>query len=258
MTFAIHQLFGLFARPVTDLILITVVVLIAGRRWRWLRNVCAVIWIGLLVLPVQQWAALPLEDRFPRPPPPAHVDGVVVLGGALEMFISADRGIPSLNAAAERMTELVALARLYPEAKIVFTGGYASLLAGGMAEAEVARQLVERLGVPPGRVLFESAARDTFDNATFSKALAHPQPGETWLLVTSALHMPRSVAIFRKAGWPVLPWPVAYSTPLNFVAASLLTSVAQKAEVLDAAAHEWIGLLVYRLEGRTDTLLPSP
>jgi uncharacterized SAM-binding protein YcdF (DUF218 family) len=258
MSFWVHQVLGVFARPVTDLILATLVVLLVTMRWRWLRTACAALWIALLVLPVQQWAALPLEDRFPRPPPPAHVDGVVVLGGALEMFISADRHVPSLNAAAERMTELVALARQYPDARIVFTGGYASLLSGGMAEAEVARQVVERLGVPPGRVLFESSARDTFDNATFSKALAHPQPGETWLLVTSALHMPRSVAIFRKAGWPILPWPVAYSTPLNFVAASLLTSVAQKAEVLDAAAHEWIGLLVYRLEGRTDTLLPSP
>ncbi len=235
--------------------LLTVLALLVRRRWP--RLICAAAWLALLVLPVQQWAALPLENRFPRPPPPAHVDGVVVLGGALEMFISADRGIPSLNREAERMTELVALARRWPDAKIVFSGGYSSLLAGGMAEAEVARRLVEQLGVTPGRVLLESQARDTYENAVFSKTLANPSPGETWLLVTSAMHMPRSVAIFRKAGWSVLPWPVAYETPLGFSSAAM-ASLGKKDQVLEDAGHEWAGLLVYWMEGRTDALLPAP
>jgi uncharacterized SAM-binding protein YcdF (DUF218 family) len=255
--FVVHQVLGILARPLTDLVLITLLALVFARRLRWLRAICVLVWLAVLVLPVQQWAVLPLENRFPRPTPPEHVDGVVVLGGALDMFVSADRGIPSLNAAAERMTELVTLARRYPDAKIVFSGGYASLLSGGMAEADVARQLLTQLGVPEGRVLFDSQARDTFDNAVFSKALAKPQPGETWLLVTSAVHMPRSVAIFRKAGWPVVPWPVAYETALDFWVAAF-AALANKDQVLEDAGHEWSGLLVYWLEGRTDTLLPAP
>jgi uncharacterized SAM-binding protein YcdF (DUF218 family) len=255
MSFLAHQLLGILARPVTDLVLLTIVVLWFGRRW--LRILCGVAWVALLVLPVQQWVALPLENRFPRPLAPEHVDGVMVLGGALEMFISAERGIPSLNVAAARMTELVALARRYPNAKVVFSGGYSSLIGGGLAEADIARQLVEQLGLPPGRVLYESEAKDTYDNAVFSKALAKPQPGETWLLVTSAVHMPRSVAIFRKVGWPVIPWPVAYETPLS-VEVAALDPLADKDRALEDAGHEWAGLLVYWLEGRTDTLLPTP
>ena len=256
MAFVAHQLFGMLVHPVTDLALATIAALLAGRRLRWLRPLCALAWASLLLLPLQ-WMVLPLEDRFPRPSPPTHVDGVVVLGGALEMFVSADRGVPSLNAAAGRMTELVALARRYPDARIVFSGGYASLLSGGMTEADVTRELVVAMGVPAQRLLLDSQARDTFENATYAKALAQPKPGEIWLLVTSAVHMPRSVGIFRKVGWDVVPWPVAYETPLRFAPAALVP-LAGKAQVLDDAGHEWVGLLVYRLEGRTDSLFPAP
>ena len=72
----------------------------------------------------------------------------------------------------------------------------------------MARQLWTGMGVPPERMLFETAARNTHENAVLAHALAKPRPGETWLLVTSASHMPRSVGVFRRAGWDVVPWPV--------------------------------------------------
>ena len=118
------------------------------------------------MLPLHVWVQMPLEDRFPRPdPPPARVDGIVVLGGAVEQDLTEARGIPALNGAAERMTEPVALMRRYPEARLVFTGGQGALLHGGLTEADVARQLWTGMGVPPERVVFETASRNTHENA---------------------------------------------------------------------------------------------
>jgi len=93
----------------------------------------------ILLLPVDSWALLPLEDRFPRPGERSHVDGIIVLGGAIATEITRDRGIPSLNSDAERMTEAVALARRHPEARLVFTGASGSVIPGGPIETDGAR-----------------------------------------------------------------------------------------------------------------------
>ena len=105
------------------------------------------------------------------------------------------------------------------------------------------RELWLSLGVPEDRMTFESASRNTYENAVLTKALVAPKPGETWLLVTSAAHMPRSVGIFRAAGWPVLAYPVDYrtsGTPHDWWPTSKVVDQQRKLEV---AGHEWIGLL---------------
>jgi uncharacterized SAM-binding protein YcdF (DUF218 family) len=121
------------------------------------------------------------------------------------------------------------------------------------AETDGARLLFAELGLDTSHVIFEDRSRNTYENAVFSKALAAPAPGETWLLVTSASHMPRSVGIFRAVNWPVVAFPVAYKTggPYEIKLAGHLLR-------LDLALHEWIGLVAYRLLGRTDTLFPAP
>ena len=78
--------------------------------------------------------------------------------------------------------------------------------------------------------------------------MAQPKPGETWLLVTSATHMRRSMGIARRIGWAMVPWPSDYDSadstlqPLGFASHNM--------EVMNTALHEWIGLLVYSLRGR--------
>ena len=246
MAFVIPKLAGLLLRPSMALLLCALLGLALRRP--------ALAWIGvagllaIVLLPLDQFAARPLEDREPRPPLPARVDGVIVLGGALEQDIYADRGIPSLNGAAERMTELVALARRYPQARLVFTGGSGHLLPDAATEADDARALFTALGVPPQRMTYESASRTTWDNAVFARRLAQPAPGQVWLLVTSAMHMPRALGAFRAAGWDVLPWPVAYKTRGRGLRWE--ESPGQRIALLDAALHEWLGLLAYRLQGR--------
>lgn len=216
-------------------------------------------WYGaVFALPVAAFLTLPLEQRFPRPsPPPAQVSGVVVLGGAVEQALTAAHGIPALNGAAERMTEAVALARRYPEARIVFTGGSAALIPGGPTEADTARRLFADLGLPAERLLFEDRSRNTHENAVETRQLVQPRAGETWLLVTSASHMPRAMGSFRGAGWQVVAWPVNYTTAASreFWWYGPFPTRLNQAEW---ALREWVGLVVYRALGRTDSLFPRP
>lgn len=229
-------------------------------RWRIGRGLLA-IGIGAmavcLVLPVDSWLIRPLEDRFPAiTTPPAKVDGVVVLGGAIDDLTSRDRNTPTLTSAANRMTSFVMLARRYPEAKLVFTGGSGDIEQGISNEAKYARILLEQLGLPAGRVTFENTSRTTWENAVNTSALVRPKPGERWVLLTSASHMPRAVGVFRKAGWTVLPWPVGYQSRDHIPSYS--QSLGGKFAALDWATHEWVGLVVYYLSGRSSSLFPAP
>ena len=210
-----------------------------------------------LVLPVGDWAVRPLEDRFPPVlAQPERVDGIVVLGGAIDDLTSRDRGTPTLTSAANRLTSFVILARRYPNARLVFTGGSGDIVQGVSNEAEYARILLDQLGLPPARVLFETASRTTEENARDTAALVHPQPGERWVLLTSAAHMPRAVGAFRRVGWTVLAWPVGYQSRDRISAYA--QPLGPKLALLDWAAHEWIGLLVYYVRGESSALLPRP
>jgi uncharacterized SAM-binding protein YcdF (DUF218 family) len=155
------------------------------------------------------------------------------------------------------LTILAKLAREYPNARILFTSGDASLLGNKPAEADYVMPLLESFGIPPGRVLLENKARNTAENAAFAKRMLQPKAGERWLLVTSAQHMPRAVGCFRHIGFEVEPYPVDWKTypRPRFPIARIFSLGMARA---DDAVHEWEGLLVYWLTGRIDTLLPDP
>jgi uncharacterized SAM-binding protein YcdF (DUF218 family) len=218
--------------------------------------------IGFLVIGVLPVGALMLrflEDRFPRPPQdlPAPA-GIIVLGGGVNELVTRFRGVVELSSSGDRMTEGAMLARRFPDARLVFTGGSAALLGSPDREAHVARQLFLGLGLPPSQLVFEQESRNTHENAVFTRDLVKPQPGETWLLVTSAFHMPRSVGIFRKAGFAVTPYPVDYRTlgaPRDFTPSR---NVLDGLERTDLALREYIGLAAYWLTGKTDALFPAP
>jgi uncharacterized SAM-binding protein YcdF (DUF218 family) len=264
MAYIVGKLVWLVLRP-SNLLLLTALAgaFGLGRRRAW---PAALVRTGLLamlactLLPVGYWLTVPLENRFPRPASDLRVDGIVVLGGGVEAAVTQARGVPSFRDTLERFAAIPELARHYPEARILFTGGMAWTGAGesGLSEAAVVRRFLEQQGMPPGRVLFEDRARSTRENALFALALAEPRPEERWLLVTSAKHMPRAIGVFRAAGWPeLLAWPVDYRTtgrielgPPPYLGARL--------DELDEAAHEWFGLLYYRALGYTGSLWPGP
>ena len=212
--------------------------------------------IGLL--PVASALFYVLENRFPAwDPARGAPDGIVILGGAIDPLVSRERGQVSIPGAAERVTIIAKLARDYPNAKIVYTSGDASLLGDEPAEADYLAPLLDTFGVQRGRVLIENKSRNTAENASLTKAMVQPQPGERWLLVTSAAHMPRAMGSFRRVGFTVEAYPVDWHTLPRWRFRVNTTPLAGLYGI-DAAAHEWEGLFFYWLTGRTSALFPRP
>jgi uncharacterized SAM-binding protein YcdF (DUF218 family) len=201
----------------------------------------------------------PLEDRFPpwdaggRPP-----DGIVVLGGAVTPEVSHARKAVALNEAAERLTAAVSLAQRYPNMRIIFSGGSDAMIFAEETEARAAARFFESLGLAPDRVMLEDKSRNTSENALFSRQLAQPKPGERWLLVTSAYHIPRAMGVFRKVGFAVEAYPVDWRTAGLRDAIRPFPTLGDGLRRTDTAVREWVGLPVYWLSGRSSELFPGP
>lgn len=263
MIYAISKIVWWFARPDTLLLLlcITGAAILCWRTSRRLGHgllLAGVAGLGACAwLPLGTWLMRPLEDRFPPPHRlPAQIAGIIVLGGAIDLRESRSRRVPALNARAGRMTAFVALARRYPAARLVFTGGNPDPWATGPAEADVARVFFAGLGLDRRRFVFEGKSRNTRENALFSKRLVGPAPHQLWVLVTSAADMPRAVGCFRAVGWPVVPFPADYHTSGSGIGAA--PGLARGLEDVDWATHEWVGLVYYRWRGWTPSLFPGP
>lgn len=208
--------------------------------------------------PLANILLLPLEERFPRPAVEQAPDGVVVLGGSFDTVVAGARREIALTEAAERLTEIATLARRWPDARIVFSGGSGAIVYDGATEADLAAQIFASFGVPLERLTFEGRSRNTVENARFTRDLVEPQPNERWLLVTSAYHMPRAVGCFRKAGFEVTAWPVDYRTRGPEDAARPFSSVSAGLRRSDVAVREWVGLVTYWLLGYVVEPLPRP
>jgi uncharacterized SAM-binding protein YcdF (DUF218 family) len=214
--------------------------------------------LALGLSPIGNWLMLPLEQRFARGALPAELAGIIMLGGFEVAGISRERRQLSLNEGAERLTEAVLAARERPTAKVVFTGGDGSLIGSDGSAVEPIAAFLEALGIERERIVLEGASRTTHENAYELARLLRPQPGQSWLLVTSAFHMPRSVGTFRRAGFDVVAWPADYRTRGPGASVEGFAVFHQGLERVDLAVKEWLGLVAYRLSGRTDALWPSP
>jgi uncharacterized SAM-binding protein YcdF (DUF218 family) len=230
-------------------------------RWRrlglWLASASLVVIAVVSFLPVGGFLLSILEHRFPAWQSRGAPDGIVVLGSAIDPVASAAYGSTMVTEDAGRLLAMADLARRYPQARIVYTSGDSSAFGNSLAEAPFVPAVLDTLGLPRSRVVLETKARNTYENAVFSKALAQPKPGERWLLVTSAYHMPRSMGCFRAAGFPVEAYPTAWRT-LPARSDGVSRRLSKGLSTLDLAVHEWTGLIVYRLTGKTDALFPAP
>ena len=200
----------------------------------------------------------PLENRFPAPKLDDAPTGLIVLGGMTDETLTVARNAVTLSDAAERLTEAVALSRRYPTMRLVFSGGTANTNATAATESDSARRFWIEMGVAPGRMTFENRSRNTWENGVFTKEIVQPKSDDRWLLVTSAFHMPRSVGIFRKIGFPVIPYPVDYHTVGNGSDFKGLRRAAESFAFLEMATHEWVGLAGYYLTGKTSAPFPAP
>ena len=180
-------------------------------------------------------------------------DGIVVLGGAISPDVSAARDAVALNEAAERITAAAELARRYPNARIVFSGGSDAVLADGSPKRRSRSRNWRRSASRTIASRRKSNRATRIENAVFSRLLANPKPGERWLLVTSAYHMPRAIAAFRAADFAgrSLSGRLAHAG-MDGLRRALSRSLSEGLRRTDAAAHEWVGLLVYRLTGQSE------
>lgn len=268
MLHALSKIAGFLLQP-SHLMLIAIGVGLAvawrqASRRRGLGLAAAALALYVLVglVPLGNALLLPLEQRFADAPATDAIAGplagIVILGGFEDGWVSSGRPGLTVNEAAERLTEGIRLALKRQEARIVFTGGVGRLWPAGVAAGGPVGKLITDLGIAPTRIVLEQRSRNTLENALFTRDLVAPKAGERWLLVTSAYHMPRSVGVFRVAGFEVVPYPVDYRTRDAGDIWRLFDRVPAGHERLDLAAREWIGLLAYWLMGRTDALLPGP
>jgi uncharacterized SAM-binding protein YcdF (DUF218 family) len=264
MFFILSKTLGFFALP-SNLVaaLATVGVVLLFTRFHRMGRRLAVLGVVLLLLaglsPLGNILIYPLETRFP---PWDGSDGApggfVVLGGAISPDVSAVHGTAALTDAAERLTSVAELARKYPAARIIYSGGNARLLYPNGNEAEYALRLFESFGIARERLIAEDRSRDTVENALFSKALANPKPGERWLLVTSAYHMPRAIGIFRRAGFPVEAYPVDWRTRGKVDLMMPFDTLTGGLRRTDTAVREWVGLAAYWITSQSSALFPGP
>ncbi len=220
--------------------------------------VLALIAAGLL--PAGNLLMRPLEDRFPQPalPQDFRPAGIIVLGGAIDQVIGQARGQVTISESATRLTEGAVLARRFPGAPLIYTGGSAWRGALIASVAEDARRLWIDLGIDPSRIMIEDASRNTEENASFTRDLVHPTPERPFILVTSAYHMPRSVGLFRGAGFTVVPDPVDYRTSGTWRDLEPSRDVVKGLAQFSVALREWIGLVSYRATRKIADLFPAP
>lgn len=243
--------------------------MIAGAALLWTRRaragrftIVTAVAIGLIggLSPLGHAMLLPLEARFERArveagrPP----DGILILGGFQDMSVMTARRAVALNEAGDRLVEAALLANRFPSAKIAITGGASAIFGERVSEAEGAMSLLTGLGISPDRLILERRAKNTYQNALYSKELLKPEPGARWLLVTTAYHMPRAMGCFEAVGFKVEPWPVDYRTRGIGDLSRFFPKASEGWRRIDSALREWVGLVIYRITGRTSALFPGP
>ena len=264
MFFYLSKIFWAVAQPLNFAILLLFLALLL-MLFRMKRLAATATALAALVLIVPAWTSIgplmlnPLEERFQRPAQlPDRIDGIVVLGGGFEGAINMVRGGYEIASAGDRFVETAVLALRHPEARIVVSGGTGALIFEGEGDADTAARFFAAFGIAHDRLILENRSRNTAENAAFSKELVDPRPGQNWLLVTSAFHMPRAVGLFRKTDFPVIPWPADYRTSGKEGIGFFRDNPADLLQTTTLAMREWIGLFGYWMSGRIDTLLPGP
>ena len=221
--------------------------------------------MGLLIIFVAGSGFVPgimmrsLENRIPAGTIPSNVNGVIVLAGMVNME-SSRKGLIELTEQSDRIIEGIIMVQRYPVAKLIITGGSGSLRQGeNLKEADYLKKLAISLGIPRERIIVERNSRNTHEHAVELAKLLPNKDNSQWVLITSAFHMPRAFACFRKAGIQVIPYPVDYKTQFNIhnaLSISMLLPTLGNINRFNIALHEWLGLVVYRLLDYTDSVFP--
>jgi uncharacterized SAM-binding protein YcdF (DUF218 family) len=263
MFFVLSKTLGLLLEPLVIPYLFFAIGIIARwRRWRWIARLSFTTTIALpLVYGILPLSGLPLqflEGRIPRGEIGSkHIDGIIVLGGFTgNGLVAKSHNQYGLADSAERFTAALALAHKMPETPILFSGFSGELIQRGWRESDNIRDLIHQLGGLNTTVLYEENSRNTYENAVNSLQIFAAEPGTNWILITSANHMPRAIGSFAAAGWTgIIPYPVDYQTPKTGYIKSW--DMNHGVSLMRHSLHEYAGLLVYYLTGRSTALIPE-
>lgn len=227
------------------------------RKWR-PRLAGALFLVGAITLyalstnAVSGLIVAPLEDRYADVTVAGapSADAIVVLGGGV-FGAAGQHHEAELAAAGDRVRKGAALYKAGKAPFILYSGGNIGFLTGSSEpEAVGAGEILESLGVPATAFVAESRSRNTHENADFTWSILKARGTHRVLLVTSAMHMPRAVALFRRTGFTVIPVPCDHIT--GWGNPSLLFSLLPEAQPLTdstGALNEYVGLTVYWLRG---------
>jgi len=235
-----------------------------GRRRRWGPGLSgaglALIWLASMPWLSRQLVRS-LEEQAVRLTPASlpNADAVLVLGGGLLPPLAPRRGVEVADAG-DRLLTGVDLIREGKAPWLVVSGGRVTFNADDPTppEATYAATLAEKLGVPPERIVRSEGPRNTAEEAIALRSIARERGWRSLLLVTSATHLPRATATFRRlSGLTIVPVAcdfqlAARSRSGGATAESLVLDLLPQASSLNSTTSslkELLGLAVYRLKG---------
>ncbi len=270
MAFALSKLVHFFAQPINLVIALLLLAFLLGwlgraRAAKALRWSAVIFVVVVLATPLPEALTQTLEQRFPRPAPEIidDVAGAIVLGGSTgDGAMAAEINGWIVSDSAERIISIVSLRRQNPDLPILHTGGTARVFHQGWKEGDMVRAFLADMGVAPDSIAYEERSRTTWENALYTAEMLEKDelaPGDDrpWLLVTSAWHMPRAMGAFRKAGIPVIAYPVDYwGRPPSWRLDRMNTF--ERTRLMTRMMLEYVGLAAYRALGRSDALFPRP
>ncbi len=252
----------LFVYPLGLSFILVVLALFLHRKTR-LRTALLAAVVIILYLSSNRWVsytlARSLEWRYLPLDPVPQAEAIVVLGGGTESE-QFPRPMVEVNSAGDRV---LYAAKLYKEGRapvILLSGGNITWLGGrSMTPADEMAQILAMIGIPNQAVWLQPESRNTYEDALYSSQILKEKGIRQVLLVTSAMHMPRSVALFEHQGIQVIPAPVDFTitqdgwenlnTPdLQAMLVNLVPNTSSLSLTTNAM-KEYIGLLIYGLRG---------
>ena len=250
MGFIISKVLLYLLLPPAGLLLLMLAGLILLRRHRNTgRTLVAagiILLYGLSLNPVADRLIRPLEAHYrPIPEGPVMADTIVVLGGGARDLSWVPKEPEPSEGSLERLVGALQLARRH-HLPLVITGGSGEPVPGSVREADAMAAAAIRLGFPAKDIVIENRSRNTWENA---EAIQKLLPGKTIILVTSAFHMRRSVGMFKKQGFSVLPAPVGYRSQTRHGSFTDYIPQATTLETSSTAIAEHLSLVWYRMTG---------
>ncbi|HSH69090.1 MAG TPA: YdcF family protein [Deferrisomatales bacterium] len=237
-----------FFLPLGGACVLLVLALLTSFLRPWASRFClvlalATLW-GLGVPVGARLLVAPLETRFPVPPAAVRADAAVVLAGTVDLARSTPERI-ELYDRPERIIEGAQLVLSGRARWLVISGGSGDPLRPEAREAEYLATLARRLGVPSGQILLQGDSRTTAEDAERTAAILRRRGIQSFFLVTSAFHLPRAVACFRKQGLEPIPYPVDFRVTPVTATLNPYVPTAGGLRLSILAVHEYLGLAGY-------------